>query len=159
MSEDEAFRLVHMLSLFLFLAGLGATLLPLYRAWGSKDVHQQTYAFEEAGRNQTGVLLPGAILVGVTGVIWAIRSEQVDPIDTGWLVALEGLYLVILFFGIPALAAGLRRVRLLALQARKTGQISPEFEEILQDRAPIVVGTFIALLVPAMAALAILQPF
>ena len=77
MSEDQIFRLLHMLSLFVYLAGLGATMLPLYRAWNSDDVQRQVYAFQEAGRNQAGVLLPGMILTGVTGVVWAIVADGV----------------------------------------------------------------------------------
>ena len=48
-SEDEVFGLIHTLSLFLFMAGLGATMLPLYRAWNATDIERQVYAFQEAG--------------------------------------------------------------------------------------------------------------
>ena len=159
MSEDEAFRLIHTFSLFLFVAGLGGTLLPLYRAWSSDNLMAQVHAFQSAGRNQVGVLLPGLILVGVTGLVWAIRSDVYDPIETGWLLAVEGLYLFVLFVCFPAMSAGLRRARILALQALKSGEISPELEETLADRAPIVVGTVIVLVIALAAALAITKPF
>ncbi len=159
MSEDEAFRLVHTLSLFLFMAGLGGTLLPLYRAWGSADVMAQAHHFQAADRSQVGVLLPGLILTGVTGLIWAIRSEVYDPVETGWLLAVEGLYLFALFVCFPAMAAGLRRARILALQAFKTGKISAELEETLADRGPIVVGTLLVPVVALMTALAVVKPF
>ena len=106
MSEDEAFRLVHMLSLFVLLAGVGSTMLPLYRTWNSTDVNAQVFAFREAGRNQAGILLPGVVLTGVTGLIWAIRADHLDPVETGWLLTVELIYLVILFVCIPAMAAG-----------------------------------------------------
>lgn len=159
MSEDEAFRLVHTLSLFLFVAGLGGTLLPLYRAWGSDDVTAQVHAFQSAGRNQVGVLLPGMILAGVTGLVWAIRSDAYDPIETDWLLAVEGLYLFVLFVCFPAMSAGLRRARLLALLAMKSGEVSPELEETLADRAPVVMGTVIVFVIVLVAALAITKPF
>jgi uncharacterized membrane protein len=159
MSEDEAFRLLHMLSLFVFLGGLGATMLPLYRAWNSDDVQRQVYAFQEAGRNQAGVLLPGIILIGVTGVFWAIVDEDIDPVETGWLLAVEMIYLGALFICLPAMAAGLRRARLLALQAQHTGEVSDELRETLQDKGPIVFGTLMLMLVALMAALAITKPF
>lgn len=159
MSEDEAFRLVHLAALFLFLVGMGGTMLPLYRAWTSTDRQAQIYAFREAGRNQAGILLPGIILVGVTGLIWAIVSERVDPIETGWLLAVEGIYLFVLFVCVPAMAASLRRARLLALLALKSGEVSPALAETLADRGAIVVGTLIFLLVLLMTALAVAQPF
>ena len=159
MSEDEVFGLIHTLSLFLFMAGLGATMLPLYRAWNATDIERQVYAFQEAGRNQAGVLLPGIILVGVSGVIWAIVSDDLDPIETGWLLAVELIYLGALFICLPAMAAGLRRARLLALQAQHQGEISDELRETLQDNGPIVFGTLMVVLVALMAALAISKPF
>lgn len=159
MSEDEVFRLIHTLSLFVFLAGLGATMLPLYRAWSATDIERQVYAFQEAGRNQAGVLLPGIILVGVSGVIWAIVADDLDPIETGWLLAVELIYLGALFICLPAMAAGLRRARLLALQAQHQGVISDELRETLQDNGPIVFGTLMLVLVALMAALAITKPF
>lgn len=159
MSEDEAFRFVHVLSLFLFVGGLAATMVPLYRGWHSDDLRAQVYAFREAGRNQAGLLLPGLILTGATGVFWAIRSDRVDPVETGWLLTLEVLYLVALFICLPAMAAGLRRARLLALQAEKSGEISPELRDTLADRGPLVFGTLMLLLVPIMALLAIFQPY
>ena len=141
MSEDDAFRLVHIVALFIYLAGLGATMLPLYRSWNSENLQTQVFAFREAGRNQAGVLLPGIILVGVTGVLWAIRSDRVDPIETNWLLTVEALYLISLFVLLPGMAAGLRRARLLALQAEKTGEISEALKETVADRGPIALGT------------------
>ncbi len=148
-----------MLALFIYLAGVGATMLPLYRSWNSPNVQTQVYAFQEAGRNQAGILLPGMILVGVTGVLWAIRSDDVDPVETGWLLTVEVLYLVAFFVLLPGMAAGLRRARLLALQAEKSGEISEALKETLEDRGPIALGTLMLVLIVAMAALAVTQPY
>lgn len=159
MSEDEAFRLVHMLSLFVLLAGVGSTMLPLYRTWNSSDVNAQVFAFREAGRNQAGILLPGVVLTGVTGLIWAIRADHLDPVETGWLLTVELIYLVILFVCIPAMAAGLRRARLLALQSQKSGEISDELRETIADRGPLVFGTLLLILIVVMTALAVTKPY
>lgn len=158
MSEDEAFRLLHTLSLFVFVGGLGATMLPLYRAWNS-DIPHQVFAFQEAGRNQAGILLPGIILAGVSGVLWAIVDDDLDPVETGWLLAVELIYLSTLFICLPAMAAGLRRARLLALQAQHTGEVSEALRETLADRGPLVFGTLMLVLVVLMAALSITKPF
>jgi len=158
-SEDEAFRLVHTLSLFLFLAGAGSTMLPLYRAWNGAELNAQVFAFQEAGRNQAGVLLPGIILTGVTGLIWAIRSDRVDPVETGWLLTVELIYLFTLFVCVPAMAAGLRRARLLAVQAQKSGVVSEELRETIADRGPLVFGTLMLILIVVMAVLAVAQPY
>ena len=159
MSEDEVFRLLHMLSLFVFLGGVGATMLPLYRSWHSDDLGAQVHAIQEAGRNQAGVLLPGIILTGISGIFWALRSDHFDPIETGWLFTVEVIYLVALFICLPAMAASLRRARFLALQAQKSGEISDELRETLRDKGPIVFGTLMLVLVVVMAALAITKPF
>ncbi len=159
MSEDDAFRLVHIVALFIYLAGLGATMLPLYRSWNSENLQTQVFAFREAGRNQAGVLLPGIILVGVTGVLWAIRSDRVDPIETNWLLTVEALYLISLFVLLPGMAAGLRRARLLALQAEKTGEISEALKETVADRGPIALGTVMIILVLVMTVLAVIRPY
>lgn len=159
MSEDDAFRLVHIVALFIYLAGLGATMLPLYRSWNSENLQTQVFAFREAGRNQAGVLLPGIILVGVTGVLWAIRSDRVDPIETNWLLTVEALYLISLFVLLPGMAAGLRRARLLALQAEKTGEISEALKETVADRGPIALGTVMIILVFVMTVLAVIRPY
>ena len=159
MSEDEAFHLVHTLSLFLFLAGIGATLRPLFRAWNSDDLHAQVFAFREAARNHTGILLPGLILVGITGAFWAIRSVRVDPVETGWLLTVEVLYLIILFVCFPGMTASLRRVRILALHAEKTGAMTPELQDTIADRGPIVFGTLMAILVIVITVLAVTKPY
>ena len=159
MSEDEAFRLLHMLSLFVFLAGAGATMLPLYRSWHSDDIGAQVHAIQEAGRNQAGVLLPGIILTGISGIFWALRSVHFDPIATGWLLTVEVLYLVALFICLPAMAASLRRARFLALHSQKTGEISDELRETIADRGPLVFGTLMLLLIVLMTALAVTKPY
>lgn len=159
MSEDEAFRLLHMLSLFVFLAGAGATMLPLYRSWHSDDIGAQVHAIQEAGRNQAGVLLPGIILAGISGIFWALRSDHFDPIATGWLLTVEVLYLVALFICLPAMAASLRRARFLALHSQKTGEISDELRETIADRGPLVFGTLMLLLIVLMTALAVTKPY
>ncbi len=159
MYEDEAFRLLHMLSLFVFLAGAGATMLPLYRSWHSDDIGAQVHAIQEAGRNQAGVLLPGIILTGISGIFWALRSDHFDPIATGWLLTVEVLYLVALFICLPAMAASLRRARFLALHSQKTGEISDELRETIADRGPLVFGTLMLLLIVLMTALAVTKPY
>ena len=159
MSEDEVFRLLHMLSLFVFLAGVGATMLPLYRSWNSDDIGAQVHAIQEAGRNQAGVLLPGIILTGISGIFWALRSDHFDPIETGWLFTIEVIYLVALFICLPAMAASLRRARFLAIQSQKTGEISDELRETIADRGPIVFGTLMLLLIIVITALAVTKPY
>lgn len=104
------------------------------------------------------MLLPGIIATGVLGAVWGIRAEHVDPIETGWLLAAEILYLVSLFVLVPGMFAGVRRVRMLALQARKTGKISEELTDALNDRGPLVFAILMSALLPIQIALVTLQP-
>ncbi|MGI8551061.1 MAG: hypothetical protein ACR2PL_09815, partial [Dehalococcoidia bacterium] len=62
------------------------------------------------------------------------------------------------FICLPLLGVGLRRARLLALQAAKTGRVTDELRDTLNDNVPVVFGTIMALLLPVMAWLAIFKP-
>jgi uncharacterized membrane protein len=149
---------LHVLSLFMLMAGTGATMMPVYRAWRSKDVRFQMASFRQAADNETGLLLPGALLAGATGVGWGAAAGW-NFFTTGWLAALCVCYLLAVFVCLPLLGLGLRRARLLSLQAAKTGRITPELEAALADNVPLVFGTAIIALLGVITWLAIFKPF
>jgi len=157
-SEDDIFRFLTTLATVVFAGGVAALTLALTRAWQTEDAVERDVLFRSADRAHTRLLLPGIIATGVLGAVWGIRAESVDPIETGWLLAAEILYLVSLFVLVPGMFAGVRRVRLLSLQARKTGQISDELTDALNDRGPLVFAILMSLLLPVQIALVTLQP-
>lgn len=157
MNAQNVWKILHILALFVYTGGLGAVLLPVYSAWARGDVRFQAAAFQQAADSETSVLLPGILLTGVTGVFWA-ASAGYSYIRDLWLLGLAVLYLASVFICLPLLGVGLRRARLLALQAAKTGTMTDELRETLNDRVPIVFGTLMALLLPVMAWLAIFKP-
>jgi uncharacterized membrane protein len=156
-TAEHIWRILHILSLFLYTGGLGGVLLPIYSGWIHKDVRYKAAAFQQAADSETAVLLPGALLTGITGVFWA-GSAHYSYISNLWLLALAILYLVSLLVCLPLLGVGLRRARMLALQAAKSGRLTAELRETLDDNVPVVFGTIMALLVPVMAWLAIFKP-
>ena len=158
MSEDDIFRFLTTLATVVFAGGVAALTLALTRAWQTEDAVERDVLFRSADRAHTRLLLPGIIATGVLGAVWGIRAESVDPIETGWLLAAEILYLVSLFVLVPGMFAGVRRVRLLSLQARKSGQISEELTDALNDRGPLVFAILMSLLLPVQIALVTLQP-
>ena len=158
MSEDDIFRFLTTLATVVFAGGVAALTLALTRAWQTEDAVERDVLFRSADRAHTRLLLPGIIATGVLGAAWGIRAESVDPIETGWLLAAEILYLVSLFVLVPGMFAGVRRVRLLSLQARKSGQISDELTDALNDRGPLVFAILMSLLLPVQIALVTLQP-
>ena len=158
MSEDDIFRFLTTISTLVYAGGVAALTLALTRAWQTDDAVERDVLFRSADRAHTRMLLPGIIATGVLGAIWGIRAESVDPIETGWLLAVEILYLVSLFVLVPGMFAGIRRVRLLSLQARKTGQISAELTDALNDRGPLVFAILMTILLPVQVALVSLQP-
>ena len=158
MSEDDIFRFLTTAAALTYAGGVAALTLALTRAWQTDDAVERDVLFQSADRAHTRLLLPGIIATGVLGAIWGIRAESVDPIETGWLLTVEVLYLLSLFVLVPGMFAGLRRVRLLSLQARKTGQISDELVDALNDRGPLVFAVLMAILLPIQAALVTLQP-
>lgn len=158
MTEDDIFRFLTILATAWFAGGLGALTLALTRAWETEDAVERDVLFRSADRAHTRMLLPGIIATGVLGAVWGISAASVDPIETGWLLAAEILYLVSLFILVPGMFAGVRRVRLLSLQARKTGTISEELTDALNDRGPLVFAILMNILLPVQIALVTLQP-
>ena len=158
MAEDDIFRFLTTLATVVFAGGVAALTLALTQAWQTEDAVERDVLFRSADRAHTRLLLPGIIATGVLGAVWGIRAESVDPIETGWLLAAEILYLVSLFVLVPGMFAGVRRVRLLSLQARKSGQISEELTDALNDRGPLVFAILMSLLLPVQIALVTLQP-
>ena len=158
MSADDVFRFLLALAALVYGGGVSALTLALTRAWQTEDPVERDVLFNSADRAHTRMLLPGIIATGVLGAIWGIESDVVDPITTGWLLAVEILYLLALFVLVPGMFAGLRRVRLLSLQARKTGVVSDELQDALADRGPLVFAVLMLILLPVQVALVTLQP-
>jgi uncharacterized membrane protein len=158
MSGSEIFHLLHTLALFWMIAGLGAVMIPVGGNWGKKDIQQQVVAFQQAADAETAMFLPGFLLVGVTGFFWA-TYEDYNFVEDGWLLALSAIYLLVGAICVPLMDFALRRARLLALQSLKTGDISAELRDTLNDNVPLVFGAIIAVSVPIMAWLAIDKPF
>ena len=158
MSTDDVFRFLLALAALVYCGGVSALTLALTRAWQTEDPVERDVLFNSADRAHTRMLLPGIIATGVLGAIWGIESDVVDPITTGWLLAVEILYLLALFVLVPGMFAGLRRVRLLSLQARKTGVVSDELQDALADRGPLVFAVLMLILLPVQVALVTLQP-
>lgn len=158
MSEDDIFRFLTTVAALVYAGGVAALTLALTRAWQTDDAVERDVLFRSADRAHTRLLLPGIIATGVLGAVWGIRADGVDPIETGWLLAVEILYLVSLFVLVPGMFAGVRRVRLLSLGARKSGTISEELTDALNDRGPLVFAVMMSILLPVQVALVTLQP-
>lgn len=157
MSAEEVLTFLHLLAAFWYVAGLAAVQVPLVRGWHSRDIGVRVESFEEAFHYQGVLLIPGAIAAGASGLfLWALDH---NPLTTGWLLALEGLYLLTLLVCLPLLATGLRRVRLAALQARRADRSTPELEAAMSDSVPLVFAGIATLLVPLMTFFSVFQPF
>jgi hypothetical protein len=154
----DILRWVHFLSLFLMTAGLGAVMVPLWRGWREDDVERQLVAFEDALTGHRAGLLPGTIAVGASGIFLAADAGY-NFFTTGWLLALELVYLFVLFVCVPILGHALNRVQVETLKSRKKGKPSEELQEVLADNVPIVFSLLILFLIPVMAWLAEFKPF
>ncbi len=152
------FRLLHTLALFWMMAGLGTVMVAIWRAWATSDTATRVVLLTEAAEAETRWLLPGILAAGITGFAWA-ASDNTNLVTTGWLLALEIVFAFDVFIFLPLMGVGLRRVRLLALQAQKRGELSEELETALNDRVPVVFGTMMVVTVPIMTWLAVGKPF
>ena len=152
------FRALHTLALFWMMAGLGTVMVSIWRAWATSDAETRVVLLTEAAEAETRWLLPGILAAGITGFAWA-ASDNTNLVTTGWLLALEIVFALDVFIFLPLMGVGLRRVRLLALQAQKRGEFSDELGVALNDRVPVVFGTMIVVTVPIMTWLAVWKPF
>jgi len=150
--------MLHWLSLFLMTAGLGAVMVPLWRGWRETDLDRQMLAFEDAYTGHKTALLPGVIAVGATGVFLAADAGY-NFITTGWLLALEVVYLVVLLVCVPLLGHALNQVEIETLKSKKKQAPTAELEELLNDNVPIVMSLLILFLIPVMVWLAEWKPF
>ena len=151
-------RFVHELTLFWLMAGIGNTVVPVWRAWFRDDIEEKALLLTEAQRNETTWLLPGMIATVFSGYAWAAAGNY-NVITTGWMVGLQIVLGIDIFIFLPLMGVGLRRVQILALQARKRGEVTDELRDALADNVPLVFGTLLALTIPIMAWLPIFKPF
>ena len=152
------FRLLHILALFWMLGGLGSVVVPIWRAWATKDLDTRALLLSEAQRNEASWLLPGLIATWFTGFALATAADW-NIVTTGWLLTKEIIFAVDTFVILPLMGVGLRRVRYLALQAQKQGAMTEELQDALHDNVPVVFGTILAVTLPLAAFFAVVKPF
>ncbi len=152
------FRLLHILALFWMLAGVGAVVVPIWRAWRTEDLETRALLLSEAQRNEAAWLLPGLIATWFTGFALATAANW-NIVVTWWLLAKEIIFAIDTFIILPLMGVGLRRVRFLALQAQKQGKMTEELRDALADNVPVVFGTILAVTMPLVAFLAVVKPF
>jgi uncharacterized membrane protein len=157
-TTEQILRLLHFLSLFLMMGGLGAVMVALWRGWREDDLDRQLVAFEDASTGHKAALLPGAIAVFATGLMLA-GEDGYNFFTTGWLLALEVVYFFVLLICIPVLGHALNRVQVETLKSKKKKQMTPELQELLNDNVPIVICLAMLFLSPVMVWLAEFKPF
>ena len=150
-------RILPSLALIWLGAGLGASYVLVLKAWWAKDLRHQMYCLIEAANNETRVLLPGAMLAGVTGFFWGVAANY-HLFQDAWFGMLALLFVIFWLVCLPLYGFGLRRARIAALTAQKKNEETPELREILDDKVPLVFGTVLLLSVPLMAWIAVFKP-
>ncbi len=158
MTSVDLLLYLHFLSLFLMTAGLGAVMVPIWRGWREDDLDRQIVAFEDAMTGHRAGLLPGTIAVGATGVFLAADAGY-NFFTTGWLLALELTYLLVLLVFIPLLGHALGRIEIESLKSKKKNEPTAQLRELLDDNVPIVLSLLILFTLPVMVWLAEYKPF
>jgi uncharacterized membrane protein len=154
----DILRALHYFSLFLMMGGLGAVMLPLWRGWREEDLERQVGALEDAINGHRAALLPGTIAVGATGIFLAADAGY-NFFTTGWLLALELVYLAVLLFCVPLLGHALGRIEVESLKSRKKGAHTEELRELIDDNVPIVLTLLILFSIPVQVWLPVFKPF
>ena len=158
MTSENLLLFLHYLALFYMMAGLGAVMIPLWRGYREDDLERKVVAIEDATNGHRGALLPGTIAVGATGIFLA-GDAGYNFITTGWLLALELVYLLILFLIVPLLGHALGRIEIEGLKAKKKGEMTPELQDVLDDNVPVALTLLLLALVPVMVWLPEFKPF
>jgi hypothetical protein len=156
---------LHLLSAFWYVMGLAAVQLSYVRAMRAEELPVRIAGVEEASHYQGVLLVPGAIAAGFTGAFYW-TSRDYDLATTGWLLALEALYVITLLACLPLIGVGLRRARLAALKARRSrgSALQPDdaaadqLDFALEDTAPLLIGALTTALAVAMTALSVWGP-
>ena len=167
MTSIDILRTLHFLSLFLMMSGLGAVIVALWRGWTEEDTDRAIVAFQDASTGHKAGLLPGSIAVGATGVFLA-GDAGYNFITTGWLLALELVYLFVLLICIPLLVLlicvpmlgyALNRISVEVLKSKKRGAPTDQLRELIADNVPIVLCLLIVFSIPVMVWLPVFRPF
>jgi len=158
MTSLDILLALHFISLFLMMAGLGAVIVALWRGWTEEDPDRALIAFEDASTGHKAGLLPGTIAVGATGIFLAGDADY-NFITTGWLLALELVYLFVLLICVPLLGHALNRVQIEVLKSKKKGEATEALRELLSDNVPIVLCIVIVFSIPFMVWLPVFRPF
>jgi uncharacterized membrane protein len=154
---EDLLLFLHVLAAFWYVMGVAAVQLSYIRAVRAEALDQRIAAVEEAFHYQGVLLVPGAIALGFSGAFyWADRDYNL--LTTGWLLALEAMYLVTLFACLPLIGVGLRRARIAALKARRSESAAAELERVLADGVPLVFGGLATALVVGMTAVSVFRP-
>jgi len=151
-------RFIHVIALLYFVAGVGNTMVPIWRAWFVDEIETKSLLLTEAQRNYTTWLLPGVISTGISGYLYAGVLE-LNVVTTGWLVAMQVIWMVQIFILVPLLGLGLRQVRYLALESAKKGEVTEQLRDAMADNAPLVFSTLLAVTIVIMTWLPIFRPF
>jgi hypothetical protein len=158
MTSIDILRTLHFLSLFLMMSGLGAVIVALWRGWTEEDTDRAIVAFQDASTGHKAGLLPGSIAVGATGVFLA-GDAGYNFITTGWLLALELVYLFVLLICVPMLGYALNRISVEVLKSKKRGAPTEQLRELIADNVPIVLCLLIVFSIPVMVWLPVFRPF
>jgi hypothetical protein len=147
----------HILSAFWYVMGLAAVQLSYVRALRSEDLSERINAVEEASHYNGVLLVPGAIALGFSGAFyWADAGYNL--ITDEWLWLLEAAFLVTVLVCLPLIGAGLRRVRIAALKARRDPEAAANLERALTDGVPLIFGALATALVVLMTAVSVWGP-
>ena len=158
MTSVELLLYLHYLSLFLMVAGLGALMVAVWRGYRETEIDRQIVAFEDAMTGHRAGLLPGTIAVGATGVFLAADAGY-NFFTTGWLLALELVYLLVLLVFVPLLGHALGRIEIESLKSKKKDEPTAQLQELLDDNVPVVLSLLILITLPVMVWLAEFKPF
>lgn len=153
----EALRFLHLLFVLWFAAGVGLTSGVLARGARSRDLSVVAFAFDLAGAAQKIFLIPGLLLLGLSGALSFIARP--DTGASGWLVLSIVLTLLVLVADVAYLQPHLAETARTARAAMAEGRLTPRLAMLLQSRRRSLASYGMALLVLIILALMVFRPF
>lgn len=152
-------KFLHVVSSFLFVAGLVGRAITLGRARRSDDLREIDTLLPVATRFER-IVIPGSAIVFILGILTMLAQERPLFADGGWWLLVSILLYLTIGLLVPMIFLPKGRVFEAALvDARARGTVTPELRAAFVDPLVALARTYEISAVGVILALMVLKPF
>ena len=140
------------------MAGLGAVIVALWRGW----TEEEPSARSSPSRTHRPATKRGccpAPSPSARPASFSLATPATTSSRPAGSLALELVYLFVLFICVPMLGYSLNRINIEVLKSKKKGEQTEALKELVNDNVPIVLCILIVFAIPFMVWLPVFKPF